>query len=246
MTGRLAVLACTVLLPAALHAQGVAAAREKAMRDNNWGPIQQNDGTYAYLSARSEADMERWRDLLDKAQWSTVSGIDCEQHQLDMEKFYNGAPMYWAVDVMPHSAGRDGQTIRATDGNVVEFLSVFNWEISRSDDEMLNLLLHEGWHWVHKETEEGTDAEDAERCAALSLEEEDDDEPGGGENPTEPVCEEKLVAVYYTVYEREYRAGTPCLASDDIDGATWCHGVGTWVLVAKQKVKWETQTVCSS
>ena len=46
MTGvRLAVLACAVLLPGALHAQGVAPAREKAMRDNNWGPIKQLDNT---------------------------------------------------------------------------------------------------------------------------------------------------------------------------------------------------------
>jgi len=162
MTGvRLAVLACAVLLPAALHAQGVAPAREKAMRDAQWGPIRQDDGTYAYLSARSDEDMDHFRDLLDKAQWSDVNGVDCDQHQKDMKKFLNGAPMYWAVDKMSEDGGRDGQTLRATDGNVVEFISVFEWK-SRSDDGMLNLLLHEGWHWINKETKEGVNALRAE------------------------------------------------------------------------------------
>ncbi len=91
---------------------------------------------------------------------------------------------------------------------------------------------------------------DAEDCQmVVKKEEEDDDEPneGGGEDPTEPVCEEKLVPVYYTVDERELRRSRACTASDDVDGTGGeCRWVYEWVLVPKQKVKWETQTVCSS
>ncbi|MXW68017.1 MAG: hypothetical protein F4Z72_13585 [Gemmatimonadales bacterium] len=191
-----------------------------------------------------------------------MSGIDCGQHQLDMEKFYNGAPMYWAVDNMDDEFGRDGQTIRATDGNVVEFLSVFNWERSRSDDEMLNLLLHEGWHWVHKETEEGTDAEDAERCASISLEEDDDDPEGGGETPEEPTtptCTDQQVWVTWTEWERVEETtgqwvavpGNPFDVNANDPGNPSDSGVH-YVPVVRvyyrpvTKGEWQTQRVCSS
>ena len=184
MTGRLAVLAaaCAVLLPAALHAQGVPASREKAMHDRGWGPVQFDDGTKdRYLSARADEYMDVFRDLLDRAQWSTVSGIDCGQHKDDMEAFYNGALMYWGTS----NAAREGETIRAEDAaGTVEWLVVFDYQKmwkSWDADAMLDLLLHEGWHWTHKETKETPEAEDAERCASMPNEEDDDNpsDPGG-------------------------------------------------------------------
>jgi len=262
MTGvRLAVLACAVLLPAALHAQGVAPAREKAMRDAQWGPIRQDDGTYAYLSARSDEDMDHFRDLLDKAQWSDVNGVDCDQHQKDMKKFLNGAPMYWAVDKMSEDGGRDGQTLRATDGNVVEFISVFEWK-SRSDDGMLNLLLHEGWHWINKETKEGVNALRAERCASMPNEEDDDDPEGGGETPEEPTtptCTDQQVWVTWTEWERveettgEWVAvpGNPLdINANDPDNPSdsGVHYVPVVRVYYRPVTKgeWQTQRVCSS
>lgn len=106
---------------------------------------------------------------------------------------------------------------------------------------------HDGWGTTpHDEAIIGA----AEYCLTTIVKENEDEDPDpgeGGGDPPEPVCEEKLVAVYYTVYVREYRTGKTCLSSDDADGSTWCGGtVGTWVKVPKQKVKWETQTVCSS
>lgn len=91
-------------------------------------------------------------------------------------------------------------------------------------------------------------ADFATDCGKLKPKEEDDeDDPdGNGGDPVEPVCEEKLVAVYYTVYESEIGTGQTCFSSDDVDGFTWCHGVRANLLVPKTKVKWETQTVCSS
>ena len=132
-----------------------------------------------------------------------------------------------------------------------------------SDYEKARTMAHEGIHWTfgpppfqyNGKRYMKTDSIDyAERlveeivaeCFLPEKEDEDDDPDPGGGDPLPPVCEEKLVAEYYTVYEREYRTGDACLSSDDVDGATWCSGVGTWVQVPKQKVRWVTQTVCSS
>ena len=119
-------------------------------------------------------------------------------------------------------------------------------------------LIHEAQHWAGVgeewiETQNDLDSlelalvDAADYCITFVKEEEDDDpNEGGGEDPTEPVCEEKLVPVYYPVYERELRRSTVCTASDDVDGTGGCSTAYRYVLVPKQKVKWETQTVCSS
>lgn len=129
-------------------------------------------------------------------------------------------------------------------------------------DEAFGTLIHEAQHYAQRAVSDAEIVAINDSLGALTQgtlwlehchdeakeeEEKDEDDPneGGGETP-EPVCEEKLVAVYYAVYEREYRTGTACLQSDDVGNANWCSGVGTWVKVRKQKVKWESQTVCSS
>lgn len=138
----------------------------------------------------------------------------------------------------------------------VDTLVVHGGEAETADG--FGTLIHESWHRGTGDDDDdiralnvrlGTkyDGLTLESCHDEAREEEDDeDDPNGGGDPVEPVCEEKLVAVYYTVYEREYRTGGTCLSSDDADGSDWCSGVGTWVKVRKTKVKWETQTVCSS
>ncbi|MDE2678265.1 MAG: hypothetical protein OXI76_10195 [Gemmatimonadota bacterium] len=218
----------------------IAPARKKAMNDHGWGPHPDFDNKYA--SAPSDADMDWFRDLLDRAQWSTVSGINCDQHQKDMKKLLNGAPMYWAKDEL---GGRDGQTINANDGNVDDWIFVFDWK-KRSDDAMLDLLLHEGWHWVHKETEEGTDAEDAERCASISLEEEDDEPSEGGGDPEEPECEEKLVEETYIDFELQERPEQACSVGDDGIMAVYCVNVVVKVWVPVEKTRWVMKNVCES
>ena len=177
MTARLAVLAvaCAVLLPSELHAQGVPPARKQKMREAGW-----TDRNRDFASARwdEHGRIDEFNRLVADARWKTDQ--TCTQHKADMKSFLDGAIMYWAEDGV---ATREGQTLRLDDGNVVEWLVVFNWDLydQWNDDAMLNLLLHEGWHWVHKETEEGTAAGKAEDCAWIPNKEDDDNpsDPGG-------------------------------------------------------------------
>ena len=123
------------------------------------------------------------------------------------------------------------------------------WKI-RPSGHLAFTIAHEALHWLPGGGPNHTlpAFADLESCHT-DEEDEEEDEPneGGGENPTEPVCEEKLVPVYYVVDERELRRSRACTASDDVDGTGGeCRWVYEWVLVPKQKVKWETQTVCSS
>ena len=183
-TRRLVVVAvaCTVL-PSALHAQ--TAARKKAMSDRGWGP--------EYASAKEGAEgVSGWFDELvygNDTDWD-VQSDHCYQHLEDMRRFLDDAPMYWAEG----GPGKDGETISLSDGNLVEWIVVFQRDSTRSNEEMLNLLLHEGWHWVHEETEEGTDASKAELCAWIPANE-DDDDSGGGNTPRPQTCTETLVWV---------------------------------------------------
>lgn len=114
------------------------------------------------------------------------------------------------------------------------------------DHEIAVTMTHEGLHWAYGAAHSLVDP--LVKCIVREDEEEDDPDSGEGGGGTdgggeEPVCKEEPVEVTYTVYELEWEPGTVCLASDDVDDATWC-GEGRWVAVPKQKVKWETQTVC--
>ena len=179
---RLAVLAiASVLLPSALHAQQNVAdsLRRAEMRDRGWA-----DAESALWGEKSRID--EFTDLVNDARWKTDE--TCQQHKTDMQTFLVGAVMYWATD---QGNSRNGETMSISAGGITEFFVVFNQKLyaNWNKDQMLKTLLHEGWHWAHKETVEGTKAKRAESCAWIPLEE-DDDEPGeGGGEPTE-TCED--------------------------------------------------------
>ena len=181
---RLAVLAaaCLVLLPSALHAQANKAdsLRRAEMKDRGW------DNPRSALWDEEMGSIDEFTDLVNDARWEPDQ--TCQQHKLNMQKFLVGAVMYWAKDA---GGSRNGETISITTGGITEFFVVFNrklWD-KWDKEQMLKTLLHEGWHWAHKETVEGTKAKKAERCAWLPLEE-DDDEPGEGGGESTETCED--------------------------------------------------------
>ena len=90
-----------------------------------------------------------------------------------MERFLTGAPMYYAV---PLAETRSAETIQATLGGDTVFIVAF-WKTKTniSAETLLAHLLHEGWHWLHRETTETSAATAAEACARYQLEEEDDE-----------------------------------------------------------------------
>lgn len=188
-------------------------------------------------------------------------------HRDDMESFLGdpdilgtGANMFWAEDQLSGDP-RDGQTISASDGNFTHWFVVFQRR-SRTDDEMLNLLLHEGWHWVHEETEEGTAALKAEACAWIPLEEEKPecgagaDCNGGGETPKpKKVCTEQQVYVRWTVWVSKWEViGFEWAKAYDPlagDGETREQALElvpiyrTW-FEQEQRGEWRTETVCTT
>jgi len=246
MSGATKVLAVLAVLlgslPLAIDAQEINRFAAEAMRKAGWGP--------KYTPITQET--RQWfRDGLvfgENTRWETDD--DCAAFGKRMRVFLNNTPMYYAQrwtatksaeHIWVHSTPAKTDTL----GSVV---ALYKRETDKGGKSLLENLLHEGAHWEGYGHSGSFTAYDAEACAKWRPLEEDDDEgdPNGGGDPVKPVCEEKLVAVYYTVYEREYRTGDTCLSSDDVDGADWCSGVGKWVKVRTTKVKWETQTVCSS
>ncbi len=202
----LAIILCGAAASPALHAQ--TALHKEKMGDLGW--------VDPYSNARigPEGQWGWFRDLLDDAKWD-YSNPTCLQHEQDMEEFIGpsedkGTRMYWARD---RTKRRQGQTISVSYGGQTEWFVVFQ-RGTYSDDDMLNLLLHEGWHRIHEETDEGTAAKAAENCAWIPLEEEDDEcaaadglaaDCNGGETPEEPTtptCTDQQVWVTWTEWER--------------------------------------------
>ena len=249
---RLAVLAiASVLLPSALHAQTNKAdsLRRDAMHKNGW------DNPVSALWDEEMGRIDEFTELVNDARWKTDE--TCQQHKTDMQTFLVGAVMYWAEDRVD---SRSGQTLSVTAG-ITEFFVVFNRDLydKWDEDQMLATLLHEGWHWAHKETVEGTKAGKAESCAWLPLEEEDDDDPNGtGETPTtencdetlewvEPVTDEVFVKPPSTQLEGSSLTGLPGVDPVPISGITVsAESKGEWVTVVVEEGYWKTVTVCES
>lgn len=255
MTGamrRLAVVAIAfIVLPSALHAQ-IPELRLKKMIERGWTQL-----TRDFASARwgEHGRIDEFADLVADARWAEDE--TCQQHKDDMETFLdpNGsAIMYWG-----EHGTEDGETLRVSDGNVVEWIVMFNWDLYNDWDEerMLRTLLHEGWHWAHKETEEGTAAKNAENCAWIPLEEEDDDEPsqGGGEDPNEG-CEQRQRWVP-PVTRDEFRKPESTQSSGqryetEFEPTYVLPGIvvsasskGRWVTVVVEEGYWETYWDCN-
>ncbi len=161
--------------PVTLHAQ-IHEPYKEAMKDKGWL------APYESLHDRS------WLNTLvfgDDTIWETDD--DCTALKSGMGIFLSNAPMYYA---QRPAEDMFAETLKVTLGDDYEFIVAFVDDDTRPGADWLADLLHEGWHWIHEETEEGTAAAAAENCARLRLEE--DNEPTGNPvMPPEPVCEEK-------------------------------------------------------
>ena len=239
---------CAVLAALALSAVPVAAQRS--------GP----DGTY-WVDSTLHVDAERLEiaeKIIRNSDWYAryaghreleEAGLPCRDVRNNALDFLGGATIEFATQT-PATEAEDymeGEYFQ----NDYSILNVANSETMDWQAVIHEGQHHAGWGVGVTDTTELRKIEQlietAIDCLSKVKKEEDDDDPdpNGGGDPLPPVCDDKLVAEYYTVYEREYRTGTVCLPWDSV-GANWCSGVGKWVKVRKQKVRWVTQTVCSS
>lgn len=198
-------LACTVL-PSALHAQEINEHNERAMLRQGWLPT--------FRSARdipsdSAFGIDHINDLVfgDETTWKvgTLGRADCTALSTGMVKFLREAPIYYA---RRPQGDRDGQTLKVTLGADYRFISVLRRDTMRSGKDLLELALHEGWHWINEEEVETRAAQDAEGCAEWNPKEEEEEtcDGCGGEDPEVPettqTCTDQQVWVTWTEWER--------------------------------------------
>lgn len=256
----LAIVLCGAAASPALHAQS--ALHKEKMGELGW--------VDPYSNARMgpEGQWTWFRELLDDAKWDD-SNPTCLQHEQDMEEFIGpsedkGTVMYWARD---RTKRRQGQTISVSYGGQTEWFVVFQ-RATYSDDDMLNLLLHEGWHWAHKETAEGTAAKAAENCAWIPLEEEDDEcasadgmaaDCNGGGTPKPETCTETqewvppvTIEVFVKPESSTLEQGSPVETDKDKQPVfdlgeltVSADSKGQWVEVVVEEGYWQTVTECT-